>query len=97
MDASGLNLQGLAFLGVAAATAMLVAFGLIRFLLGLWRWTFGGPRDRGSKLIDTVAKEPVIAFDDPKLTATHILAIRSNLDAVSRQLADLELRLRLHS
>ena len=97
MYASGLNLEGTAFLGIAVALTLAIGFGLIRLLVGLRRWIFGGPSDRETSLIDAVAAEPVVVLGDPKLTATHILAIKSNLDAVSRQLADLEFRLRLQS
>jgi hypothetical protein len=97
MDASGVNLEDTASLGIAVALSLAVGFGLFRLLVLLWKWTFRGAQDRKSRLIEAAAKEPVVSLGDPKLTATHILAIKSNLDAVSRQLADLEVRLRLPS
>jgi hypothetical protein len=94
MNFTGVELQGLVFLGLTIAIAFIVAFGLIRFLRGIWNWVFPA---RSPDRADRAKAEPIgrlIAVGDPKLTATHILAIKSNLDAVSRQLADLESRLR---
>jgi hypothetical protein len=97
MNFNGVELQGLIFLGLAIAIAFVVALGLIRFLRGVWNWVFPA---RAPGRGDRPEAEPMgrlIAVGDPKLTATHILAIKSNLDAVSRQLADLESRLRSQS
>jgi hypothetical protein len=94
---TGFDLQGLAFLGVAAATAIILAFSVIRLLGGVWSWIFSAGQSRKRARAEAVSDVPLNLASDPRLTATQILAIKSNLDAVSRQLADLELKLRLHS
>jgi hypothetical protein len=94
MNFNGVELQGLIFLGLAVAIAFIIAFGLIRFLRGVWLWVFPAraPERVDRPETESIARQMVVG--DPKLTAAHILAIKSNLDAVSRQLADLESRLR---
>ena len=77
--------------------AILLAFGVVRFLGGVWNWIFRAGRGGATARREPVSAVPPDLASDAKLTATQILAIKSNLDAVSRQLADLELKLRLHS
>jgi hypothetical protein len=97
MNTGGFDLQGLAFLGIAAATAIILAFSVIRLLGGVWNWIFSAGQVRERVRAEAVSAVPLDDVSDPKLTATQILAIKSNLDAVSRQLADLELKLRLRT
>jgi hypothetical protein len=96
MDTSSFDLRGLVFLGIAAAIAITVVFGVIRFFGKLWGWVFSTRKGDERARPELISAAPRIVVTDPKLTATHILAIKSNLDAVSRQLADLELKLRSH-
>src|SRR3954449_456840 len=96
MITGGFDLKGLALLGIAAAIAIILAFGVIRLCRGLWRWMFAASRTGQGARTEPASAAPSSVVADPRLTATHILAIRSNLDAVSRQLADLELKLRSH-
>jgi hypothetical protein len=94
MGMSGFDIQALAFLAIAAASAITVAFGMVRLLRSLWGWVFRTGKGREGTRTEPERAAPHTVVGDPKLTATHILAIKSNLDAVSRQLADLELKLR---
>jgi hypothetical protein len=97
MTAGSFDLQGLAFLGIAAGIAIVLAFGVMRLCKGVWRWMFAVSRTEQRARVEPYSNVPPSVVADPKLTATHILAIKSNLDAVSRQLADLELKLRSYS
>jgi hypothetical protein len=78
-------LAGVALIGVAL---IYLAVALAR---GVTRWVFG----RGGS--PEVAPEPSHRSVplDPQVTAADLVAIRSNLLAVTRQIEDLERRLRL--
>jgi hypothetical protein len=85
------QMLALALLTTAAAVgigALMLAFSLIRALI---RWIVGAG---GSEAI--AGHEPVTssALPSPPVSASDLFAVRSNLDAVSRQLEDLEKKLR---
>jgi hypothetical protein len=84
-------------LGVIAAGIALVivlTLAIVGFARALWRWIAGGPPEKS-------VPAPVPASEAAKLdgtvTASDLFAVRSNLNAVARQLEDLEIKLRLHA
>lgn len=76
---------------ICALLALGVFFALLRLATGVGRWVSGGSRPPSSP---PPAARPAAPFD-ATVTAADLVAIRSNLDAVSRQIEDLERRLRL--
>jgi hypothetical protein len=74
-----------------AVLALGVLLALLRLVRSVGRWVFGGSRPPAVPL---PAAGPAAPFD-PAVTAADLVAIRSNLGAVSRQIEDLERRLRL--
>lgn len=85
---------------LSAAVALGLGFFFLLVLLGrrIWAWMIGGPSRTRSQRKETNKPNPAPeAPYVPMITAADLYAIRSNLDAVSRQIEDLERRLRLHS
>jgi hypothetical protein len=88
-------------LGSVVTLGIILAVGLMLFFLcawlvrGIWRWMTGG----GRQARDTQKQEP--RFDPIKpinisgVSAADLFVVRSNLNAVARQIEDLERRLRL--
>lgn len=79
----------------ALATFALVGLALLYALLHLARgaaWWISGAQ-RASHPVEPAARGP--GRSDPVVTAADLLAIRSNLMAVTRQIEDLERRIRL--
>ncbi|WP_114945876.1 hypothetical protein [Microvirga calopogonii] len=89
-------------LGSAVTLGIVLAVGLILFSLiawlglAIWRWIAGS----GSKS-KKQASEPKLdlgpSIDASGVSASDLFVIRSNLNAVARQVEDLERRLRLAS
>jgi flagellar biosynthesis/type III secretory pathway M-ring protein FliF/YscJ len=89
-------------LGSAVTLGFVVAVGLVLFFLAawlaraVWRWmTRGGPKQKDQR------QEPKLELAQPtnasSVSASDLFVIRSNLNAVARQVEDLERRLRLSS
>jgi hypothetical protein len=74
-----------------AVLAFGVLFALLRLARSVGRWVFGGSRPPPAP---SPSDRPAAPFD-PAVTAADLVAIRSNLSAVSRQIEDLERKLRL--
>jgi hypothetical protein len=87
-------------LGSAVTLGLVLAVGLILFslvawlVLAIWRWVAGS----GSKPKDGEPKFDLTpAIGASGVSASDLFVIRSNLNAVARQVEDLERRLRLAS
>ncbi len=80
---------------IAAAVAVCIALvlGLVGLLRRIWKWVAGG---RETPVTPSVGPKPEAISLDSAVTASDIFAVRSNLNAVSRQLEDLENKLRLN-
>jgi len=91
MNVASEQMLAVAVLGAAAAAGLGIMLVLALLLRGLWRWALGnGFSKRSNQPQAGGLPAPLL---NP-LAASDLLAIRSNLDAVSRQLEDLEKKLR---
>jgi hypothetical protein len=78
-----------ALLAATVALAGGVAFLMFLALRALFKWVVGPLRRETPKPMATAASLP------HSVSASDLYAVRANLDAVSRQLADLEAKIRL--
>lgn len=96
LPVDGTQLAGVAVLVAMAAIAIVLAIAVLRLLRAVWRWAARGgsgrTKDDAPQSATAVQREPVAGGF--VVTPADLLAIKSNLDAVSRQLGDLELKLR---
>jgi hypothetical protein len=85
------QVTALGALALMALTGAALLYAAVRFVWGAARWIGGkpGPSD------DRPAPSRGAHFFDPTVTAADLVAIRSNLLAVTRQIEDLERRIRL--
>lgn len=92
MDIEWSQVSAIGVLAAAAAVCIVLVVGIIGLLRRLWRWIAGEaqPRETPKAPAKLEAVSP-----DSAVSASDIFAVRSNLAAVSRQLEDLENRLRL--
>ena len=81
----------LAVLGAAAALGLGLVFGAAVLVRGLFRWAAGTGSARKPPRVGAAGGPPPLPGP---LAASDLFAIRSNLDAVSRQIEDLERKLR---
>ena len=88
MDLNSEQVLGLLVLAALAAAALALVFVAFRAVGWLVR------RARGRR---EAARAAVAAAFVPPVSASDLYAVRANLEAVSRQLADLELKLRLNA
>jgi hypothetical protein len=88
MDLTSEQVLGLAILAALAVAALAVVFVAFRAIAWLIR------RARGRRSAVT-RWEDVPVMSTPPISASDLYAVRANLEAVSRQLADLELKLRV--
>jgi flagellar biosynthesis/type III secretory pathway M-ring protein FliF/YscJ len=95
-------MDGIDQLGSAVTLGIVLAVGIVVFFLAawliraVWRWMTGGsPKRRDQR------QEPKFELAQPTnasgVSASDLFVIRSNLNAVARQVEDLERRLRLSS
>ena len=88
------QLTAIAALGGAVLVLLAVAFLIARSVRDLFRWIAGAKTPKG----DTgPVRSAGTALLPHLVSASDLYAVRANLDAVSRQLADLEAKLRLAS
>ncbi|EIM28447.1 hypothetical protein [Microvirga lotononidis] len=87
-------------LGVAVTLGIVVAVGLALFVLiawlfrAVWRWIAGsGSKPKGQGDDPKLDLKPTIGASG--ISASDLFVIRTNLNAVARQVEDLERRLRL--
>jgi hypothetical protein len=89
-------------LGSAVTTGIVLAVGLMLFLLlawlarAVWRWVTGGgsnPKAQRKELKLELGR----SLGEVGVSASDLFVIRSNLNAVARQVEDLERRLRLET
>ncbi|MBA1156721.1 hypothetical protein [Microvirga mediterraneensis] len=89
-------------LGAAVTLGIVLAVGLLLFVLvalivrAIWRWIAGSgskPKNQGDEPMLDV--KPAIGTSG--VSASDLFVIRTNLNAVARQVEDLERRLRLAS
>ena len=78
-----------ALLALAATLAVGAVFLMFLALRALFRWAVRPMRRESSKPMATAPSLP------HSVSASDLYAVRANLDAVSRQLADLEAKIRL--
>jgi hypothetical protein len=88
------QVSALGVLAAGAAILIVLALGLVSLVRRLGRWIAGGTSAPEADQSAGKPADPVIP--DPIVTASDLFAVRSNLNAVARQLEDLESRLRLH-
>jgi hypothetical protein len=94
MDGSD-QISSAVMLGAVLAVGLALFFLLIWLVRGVWRWMTGG----GQQTRSAQDQEP--KFDSAKpingsaVSASDLFVVRSNLNAVARQLEDLERKLRL--
>ncbi len=90
------QLTAVALLGVALALGIGSLFLLVLLARLIWRWMIGA-RARDSQAHGTFPKQEPMSGTayGPGVTAADLFTIRSNLNAVSRQIEDLERKLRL--
>lgn len=94
MDGSD-QLGSVVTLGIGLAVGLML-FLLIAWLVrAIWRWMIGEGRqvDRGRE--QEPKFDPVKPIGPSGVSASDLFVIRSNLNAVARQIEDLERRLRL--
>jgi hypothetical protein len=86
------QISALGVLAAAAAVCVVLLVGFVSLLRRMGKWIAGGNRPREAQ----TSVKPEAVSSDSVVTASDIFAIRSNLAAVSRQLEDLENKLRLN-
>ncbi|MEE1610939.1 hypothetical protein [Microvirga sp. CF3016] len=94
MDGSD-QLGSVVTLGIGFAAGLML-FLLIAWLIrAIWRWMIGEGRqiDHGRK--QEPKFDPVKPISPSGVSASDLFVVRSNLNAVARQIEDLERRLRL--
>jgi hypothetical protein len=94
MDGSD-QLGSVVTLGIVFAAGLMV-FLLVAWLVrAIWRWMIGESRrtDHGRK--QEPEFDPVKPISPSGVSASDLFVVRSNLNAVARQIEDLERRLRL--
>ena len=91
MNVASEQMLAVAVLGAAAAAGLGIMLVLALLLRGLWRWALGNGLSKSSNQPQAGGLPAPLL--NP-LAASDLLAIRSNLDAVSRQIEDLEKKLR---
>ncbi|MGO4525077.1 hypothetical protein AB4097_09470 [Microvirga sp. 2MCAF35] len=89
-------------LGSAVTLGIVLAVGLILFslvawlVLAVWRWVAGnGSKPRKQEDVPKLDLQPTAGASG--VSASDLFVIRSNLNAVARQVEDLERKLRLAS
>jgi hypothetical protein len=91
MDFDWDQMLAVAILGAAAAVGLGVVFLASRLVRALLRWVVGANSANAVVEPEPAARNP--SLPQP-VCASDLFAVRSNLDAVSRQLEDLERKLR---
>ncbi len=84
-------------LGIVLAVGLALFLFLAWFVRGTWRWLTGGGKRIGSAPRQESRFEPVKPINGAGVSASDLFVVRSNLNAVARQVEDLERRLRLAS
>jgi hypothetical protein len=85
------QVSALGVIAAAVAVCIVLAFGVVSLIRGVWTWVAGQEREAPK-----VGATPEAILPGAVVTASDIFAIRSNLAAVARQLEDLESKLRLN-
>jgi hypothetical protein len=87
------QVSALGVIAAAVAVCIVLVFGVVGLVRRVWTWVAGDRRLRETSKVSTT---PEAILAGGVVTASDIFAIRSNLAAVSRQLEDLESKLRLN-
>ena len=92
------QLTAVGLLGVSLALGLGLLFLLVLLARQMWRWVTGARRQNSQVRGDHSRQDPGSETAPyPSTIASDLFTIRSNLAAVSRQIEDLERKLRLGS
>ncbi|MBQ0823834.1 hypothetical protein HPT29_015645 [Microvirga terrae] len=82
-------------LGIVLAVGVVLVLLLIWLVRAVWRWMMGDTRSAKKAQKQEPVADPVKPIGSAGVTASDLFVVRSNLNAIARQVEDLERRLRL--
>jgi 5-bromo-4-chloroindolyl phosphate hydrolysis protein len=82
-------------LGVVLAVGLILFFTVVLLGRAVWRWITGSGKQSRQEQKQELRHEGAQQINPIGLSAADLFVIRSNLNAVARQIEDLERRLRL--
>ncbi|WP_262268287.1 MULTISPECIES: hypothetical protein [Microvirga] len=82
-------------LGIVLAVGVALVLLLVGLVRAVWRWMIGGTRSAKGARKQEPRLDPVEPIGPAGVTASDLFVVRSNLNAIARQVEDLERRLRL--